>query len=230
MRQCDVNDVPDSLLEGGTTASLIALRLSEARPTRSTTPRSWPQLLPEILIETRRWLLLSSKRSPPPWTLYHHIRASRTSWSMRRTRTPHWSPTRRQGGARGLCKALYPSFSRGRHGTCLGLRRGLSHRRGRFRGNGGLRGAGALFMCRARRRQNAAGFWMIWRRSARRAWPQMCGLGAGRLPAYLTSSKDEATARHASKPLANGSADDCLEAALRVLSKEESIPFLSARG
>ena len=31
VRQCDVNDVPDSLLEGGTTASLIALRLSRGQ-------------------------------------------------------------------------------------------------------------------------------------------------------------------------------------------------------
>ena len=31
VRKCDVNDVPESLLEGGTTASLIALRLGRGQ-------------------------------------------------------------------------------------------------------------------------------------------------------------------------------------------------------
>ena len=97
MRKCDANDVPDSLLEGGTTASLIALRLSRGQTHALDDAAKLASASARDIDRDAPLASALSKRSRPPWTLYHPTRACRTFSSMLRTRTPHWSPTRRQG-------------------------------------------------------------------------------------------------------------------------------------
>ena len=88
-------------------------------------------------------------------------------------------------------------------------------------------------MCRARRRREGAcgvlhddlGVAVCPRLASSTVWAR----AAARLPRHEQRRGDGAPCLQASAASANGSADDCLAAALRVLSKEESIPFCLTR-
>ena len=173
MRQCDVNDVPDSLLEGGTTASLIALRLGrgqvnaldDAAKLASASARDIDRDAP----------LASALIKALPGLLGRYISTSEPAGHSRRCcgrGRRIGRPRVVKGDARDLCAALYPSLPRGRHGTCLGLRRGLSHRRGRFGSHGSAKRRRSFYVSRAATPKVPRGFWMIWLRSVPRAWPR----------------------------------------------------------
>ena len=192
-------------------------------------PRSSRRLLPEILIGTRRWLLLSSKRSRPPWTLYHHIRASRTFCVDAADADASLVAHASSRAMRVICaRRSTRHFRAGDTERALVCAEACLSGEDAFRSHGSYRGAGALLCVARGDAQGAAGFLddLASQCASRLA---ACTVWAPAVAAYLTTSKDAATARHTCSALSNGSADDCLTAALRVLSKEESVPFCLAR-
>ena len=229
VRKCDANDVPDSLLEGGTTASLIALRLSRGQvnalddaaklasasardiardaPLASALIKALPASLDAISShQSLQDILVDAADADNKLVAHASSKAMRVICARRSTNHFRAGDTERALVCAEACLSGEDA-SEVMEAT----------------------EAPALFLCVARGdAQGAAGFLddLASQCASRLA---ACTVWAPAVAAYLTTIKDEATARHACKALANGSADDCLAAALRVLSKEESIPFCLAR-